>query len=88
MHLLVLGLHQKKLILVQDFINSVLVANKRANVVIAGDFNEFVQTRSVFAPFDDILTEIDENSGVDPVERYTYIFDQNCEQLVGAAQLG
>ena len=88
MHLLVLGLHQKKLILVQDFINSVLVANKRANVVIAGDFNEFVQTRSVFAPFDDILTEIDENSGVDPVERYTYIFDQNCEQLVGAAQMG
>ena len=88
MHLLVLGLHQKKLILVQDFINSVLVANKRANVVIARDFNEFVQTRSVFAPFDDILTEIDENSGVDPVERYTYIFDQNCEQLVGAAQMG
>jgi hypothetical protein len=86
--LFVLGFHQKKLILVQDFINSVLATDKHANVVIAGDFNEFVQTRSVFAPFDDILTEIDENSGLDPVERYTYIFDQNCEQLVGAAQMG
>jgi predicted extracellular nuclease len=53
-----------------------------ANVVIAGDFNEFTQTRSVFAPFDGMLTEIDENSGLDPVERYTYIFDQNCQQLV------
>ena len=42
-----------------------------SNVVIAGDFNEFVRPRSVFAPFDDILTEIDANPGLDPVERYT-----------------
>lgn len=73
---------QEKLISVQGLINSILALDKHANIVIAGDFNEFVQTRSVFAPFDDILTEIDENSGLDPVERYTYIFDQNCQQLV------
>lgn len=75
----------KKLISLQDFISSILALDKRASVVVAGDFNEFVQTRSVFAPFDGILTEIDESSGLDPVERYTYIFDQSCQQLVRAA---
>jgi len=55
---------------------------------LSREFNEFVQTRSVFAPFDDILTEIDESSGVDPVERYTYIVDQNCKQLVRALEKG
>ena len=79
---------QKKLMSVQDFINSILALDKHANIVIAGDFNEFAQTRSVFAPFSEILTEIDESSGLDPVERYTYIFDQNCQQLVGAARKG
>ena len=79
---------RQKLISFQDFINSILALDKNANIVIAGDFNEFVQTRSVFAPFDGILTEIDESSGVDPVERYTYIFDQNCQQLVSAVEKG
>ena len=79
---------RQKLIPFQDFINSILALDKHANIVIAGDFNEFVQTRSVFAPFDGILTEIDESSGVDPVERYTYIFDQNCQQLVRVVEKG
>ena len=52
-----------------------------ANIILAGDFNEYVQTRSVFASLDGLLVEVDENSGVDPVERYTYVFDQNTEQL-------
>jgi len=78
----------QKLTLFQDFIDSILALDKHANIVIAGDFNEFVQTRSVFVPFNDILTEIDESSGVDPVERYTYIFDQNCQQLVRASEKG
>jgi len=86
-HLFVLDFRQK-LISFQNFINSILALDERANIVIAGDFNEFVQTRSVFAPFDGVLTEIDESSGVDPVERYTYIFDQNCQQLVRAVEKG
>jgi hypothetical protein len=86
-HLFVFGFRQKP-ILFQDFINSIFALDKDADVVIAGDFNEFVQTRSVFAPFDGILTEIDESSGVDPVERYTYIFDQNCQQLVRLIEKG
>jgi len=86
-HLLVLGFLQKP-ILFQDFVNSILALDEKANIVIAGDFNEFVQTRSAFAPFEGVVTEIDESSGLDPVERYTYIFDQNCQQLVGATERG
>ena len=52
-----------------------------ANVIVGGDCNEYVQTRAVFAPFDGLLTELDEASGVPDVERYTYLFDQNSQQL-------
>lgn len=79
---------EEKLISFQDFINSILALDKHVNIVIAGDFNEFVQTRSVYAPFDGIVTEIDESAGLDPVERYTYIFDQNCQQLVRITEKG
>ena len=40
-----------------------------------------MQTRSVFAPFDGLLTELDVAADVPLVERYTYLFDQNSEQL-------
>ena len=40
-----------------------------------------MQTRAVFAPFDGLLTELDEASGVPDVERYTYLYDQNSQQL-------
>ena len=72
----------------QDFVNSILDLNEKANIVIAGDFNEFVQTRSVYAPFEGVVSEIDESAGLDPAERYTYIFDQNCQQLVRANEKG
>ena len=52
-----------------------------ANIIVGGDCNEYVQTRAVFAPFDGLLTELDEASGVPDVERYTYLFDQNSQQL-------
>lgn len=38
-------------------------------------------TRSVFAPFTAMLKEVDEVAGIPDVERYTYVFDQNNEQL-------
>ena len=60
---------------------SLFALESTANVVVGGDFNEFVQTTSVFASFDNLLTEIDVSSNLDPVERYTYVFDQNSEQL-------
>jgi len=67
--------------LLQDFVKSVFSADSEANVIIGGDFNEFSQTRSVFASLNGIMTEIDEVAGIPPVERYTYVFDQNTEQL-------
>ena len=43
--------------------------------------NEFVQTRSVFHPLSGLLTDINELSGVDPVERYTYVYDQHSQEI-------
>lgn len=65
----------------QTWVQSLFALDSTANVVVGGDFNEYVQTTTVFASFDDLLTEIDEASNLDPVERYTYVFDQNSEQL-------
>ena len=60
---------------------SLYALESAANLVVGGDFNEYTQTTYVFQYFDDILTEIDEAADLDPVERYTYVYDQNSEQL-------
>lgn len=52
-----------------------------ASIILAGDCNEFFQTRSVYSPFTGLLTEADEAANVPAVERYTYVFDQNSQQL-------
>jgi predicted extracellular nuclease len=65
----------------QNFIKSLLAEDSAANIVLAGDFNEYAQTTSVFAPLKGVLTEIDEASNLKPVERYTYVYDQNSQQL-------
>lgn len=49
--------------------------------MVAGDFNEFTQTRSVLSSFTSMMTEVDELADIPPAERYTYVFDQNSEQL-------
>ncbi|KAF5389309.1 hypothetical protein D9757_003448 [Collybiopsis confluens] len=67
--------------LVTDFVQSVLDIDSEANVLVAGDCNEYLETRSVFASLTNIMEEMDVLSAVAPVERYTYVFDQNCEQL-------
>ncbi|KAK0478913.1 Endonuclease/exonuclease/phosphatase [Armillaria novae-zelandiae] len=64
-----------------SFIKSILDIDDSANIVIAGDFNEYVQTRSVFASLQELLEDIDEAAGIADVERYTYVYDQNTEQL-------
>lgn len=60
---------------------TILANDEDANVIVAGDFNEFLQTRSVFKPLTAVLTDIDEVAGIPLVERYSYVFDQNTEQL-------
>ena len=52
-----------------------------ASIIIAGDFNEFIQTRSVFEAFNGLVVEVDELAGIPAVERYTYVFDNLQEQL-------
>ncbi|EIM81597.1 DNase I-like protein [Stereum hirsutum FP-91666 SS1] len=85
---------------VANFIESVLALDPNASIILAGDFNDFPQTRSVFAPLTTLtlpstsaasesssastisaMIEADVAASIPPTERYTYMFDQNCEQL-------
>ncbi|KAJ7288401.1 DNase I-like protein [Mycena rebaudengoi] len=66
---------------VATFVESILAKDRDANVIVAGDFNEYTQTRSVLGSLTSLLTEIDEVAKIPPVERYTYVFDNNCEAL-------
>lgn len=64
------------------FIAEILKANPLASVVAAGDFNEFafVEPLKKFAQVSG-LKDLDVAARVAPEERYTYVFDNNCQQL-------
>lgn len=64
-----------------DFVKSVLAKDTNASVIVAGDMNDFVQTRSVFRSFENVLTDINDASDVDPVERYTYVYEQHMQEI-------
>lgn len=52
-----------------------------ARVIVAGDYNEYSFT-DIFNVFTEVgLQEIDEVAGLAATERYTYLYDQNSEQL-------
>ncbi|KAI5896622.1 DNase I-like protein [Schizophyllum commune H4-8] len=85
-----LGVEQRtsQVELVASFVGDILAVDPEANVIVAGDFNEYTQTRSVLQALEDIgsggddgLIEIDEAAGLAEVERYTYVYDQNTQQL-------
>jgi predicted extracellular nuclease len=68
--------------LVADFITSVLAVDADAKIVAAGDWNEF----SFVAPLTEFvaestMVEADVVAGLDELERYTYLFDMNSQQL-------
>ncbi|CUA75138.1 hypothetical protein RSOLAG22IIIB_01784 [Rhizoctonia solani] len=64
------------------FIKTILDADPTANVIIAGDFNEFLSTPVAFEPYHSAgMRDLDVVVNHDPVERYTYIFDMNTQQL-------
>ncbi|KEP53510.1 endonuclease/exonuclease/phosphatase family protein [Rhizoctonia solani 123E] len=64
------------------FIKTILDADPTANVIIAGDFNEFLSTPVAFEPYYSVgMRDLDVVVNHDPVERYTYIFDMNTQQL-------
>ena len=60
---------------------SILKLDPLASIIIAGDFNEFVQTRSVFKSFEGIVFQADDLALIPAVERYTYVYDGVSEQL-------
>ncbi|KAK7690827.1 hypothetical protein QCA50_005928 [Cerrena zonata] len=64
-----------------DFVKNILQKDVNASVIVAGDMNDFTQTRSVFRSFTDVLTDINDASGVDPVERYTYVYEQHMQEI-------
>ncbi|KAK5704783.1 hypothetical protein LTR17_021596 [Elasticomyces elasticus] len=65
-----------------DFIAQILEEDSNAAIVSAGDYNEFtfVQPLETFASASG-LVDLDVAAGILPVERYTYTFDMNTQQL-------
>lgn len=65
-----------------DFVAQILAYNSQTPVIVAGDFNEFtyVQPLQVFVQRSGLL-DLDVAAGIDPVERYTYLFDMNSQEL-------
>lgn len=65
-----------------DFIAQILKQNKNAKIISSGDYNEFafVEPMEKFKSVSG-LSDLDEVAGISPTERYTYIFDMNCQQL-------
>ena len=67
---------------VANFVKKLLLKDPLANIILAGDFNEYLQTRSVYKPLlSTFLRDIDEVAGIPAVERYSYVYDQNSQQL-------
>ncbi|KAK7433153.1 hypothetical protein QQZ08_000084 [Neonectria magnoliae] len=64
------------------FIAKILAADRKAHIIAAGDFNEFVQVEPM-QTFLDVsgLMDMDDAAKISAVERYTYLFDMNCEAL-------
>lgn len=56
--------------------------DRNAKIISSGDFNEF----AFVAPQENFvsksgLKDLDEVAGIPKLERYTYLFDMNCQQL-------
>lgn len=64
------------------FLQSILDQDQEAAIITAGDFNEFsfVEPLKTYAQVAG-LRDLDEVAGIEPLERYTYSFDMNAQQL-------
>ena len=65
-----------------DFITDILAEDSKAKNITSGDFNEFafVQPLTTFVS-ESKLKDIDDVVGTPAKERYTYLYDSNCQQL-------
>ncbi|KAI4941686.1 hypothetical protein J4E91_010560 [Alternaria rosae] len=68
--------------LTANFVKDILSKDKNARVVTAGDFNEFafVQPLEEYTKISG-LKDLDEVVREDELERYTYLFDMNAQEL-------
>ncbi|UPX10273.1 uncharacterized protein EKO05_0000940 [Ascochyta rabiei] len=68
--------------LTANFVKEILSKDKNARIITAGDFNEFtfVEPMKQYMQISG-LEDMDAVSGIDKVERYTYLFDMNAQQL-------
>ncbi|KAG9232506.1 endonuclease/exonuclease/phosphatase family protein [Amylocarpus encephaloides] len=65
-----------------SFISQILAQDRNARIISSGDFNEFafVSPMETFKKVSK-LQDLDEVTGILPVERYSYLFDMNCQEL-------
>ncbi|KAH9898687.1 DNase I-like protein [Xylariomycetidae sp. FL2044] len=68
--------------LTASFIADILAEDASAKVVAVGDFNEyvFVSPVSTFLSASGML-DLDEVVGIEPTERYSYLYDMNSQEL-------
>ncbi|PWY69080.1 endonuclease/exonuclease/phosphatase family protein [Aspergillus heteromorphus CBS 117.55] len=68
--------------IVAKFVTALLAEKSEAKILTGGDFNEyaFVEPLEVFASESKLL-DLEEVTGIPATERYTYLYNQNCESL-------
>ncbi|KAI1506112.1 endonuclease/exonuclease/phosphatase family protein [Biscogniauxia marginata] len=66
-----------------SFVSSLLAADPSAYVLAAGDFNEFAFAAPLSSDFAALsgLVDLDEAAGIEPRERYTYLYDMSSQEL-------
>ncbi|KAF5669014.1 putative endonuclease exonuclease phosphatase family [Fusarium heterosporum] len=65
-----------------EFIAQILKKDSKAHVIAAGDFNEFADVAPIEAFVETSgLIDADEAAKIPATERYTYLFDSNCQAL-------
>ncbi|MBA2295999.1 MAG: Ig-like domain-containing protein [Actinobacteria bacterium] len=65
--------------IVNDFVEQILAADSKANVVVLGDLNDFEFSTTLDLLEGDVLTTLIET--LPPSERYTYVFQGNSQAL-------
>ncbi|KAG9604047.1 DNase I-like protein, partial [Aureobasidium melanogenum] len=73
---------QEQMQLTADFVAKILAEDKKAMTIVAGDFNEFAFVQPL-ENFEDVsnLRDLDEAANIPELERYTYLFDMNSQEL-------
>ncbi|KAH0278064.1 DNase I-like protein, partial [Aureobasidium melanogenum] len=73
---------QEQMQLTADFVAKILAEDKKAKIIVAGDFNEFAFVQPL-ENFENVsnLRDLDEAANIPELERYTYLFDMNSQEL-------